>query len=58
MASQAAEKLVFRISASLSRCRNFFEIRRPFRGWASNTDFSRSLFSRAARANKDAGFSP
>jgi hypothetical protein len=34
------------------RCRKFFEIERPFRGWASNIDLFRSLFSRAPKAAK------
>jgi hypothetical protein len=35
LALQFPEKLTFRIRASLQRCRKFFEITRPFRGWTS-----------------------
>jgi len=42
-ALQFAEKLTFRIRASLQRCRKFFEIRSPFRGWTSKAGFSANL---------------
>jgi len=39
---QFAEILTFGIRASLQRCRKFFEIRCPFRGWTSNPGIAKT----------------
>src|ERR1019366_4819823 len=45
---QIAEKLKFRIRASLQRCRKFFELRCPFRGCAPKTEFFSNLLRNKA----------